>query len=152
MTAFFPFSDSVLTPNGNVSAPPAIPDENLSCKTFPASSQAARSLSRSSLAFAAEPAMTQDGILVDHKGLTLYTFDKDADGKSVCKDQCATNWPPLKAESTDKPAGDWTVITRDDQTSQWAYKGKPVYTYKDDKKAGDKTGDGKGGAWHVIKP
>ena len=48
--------------------------------------------------------------------------------------------------------GDWTVITRDDQTSQWAYDGKPVYTYKDDMKAGDKTGDGKGGAWHVIKP
>ncbi|MGY2373650.1 COG4315 family predicted lipoprotein [Pseudomonas sp. SDO524_S393] len=104
------------------------------------------------LAFAAEPAMTKDGLLVDHKGLTLYTFDKDADGKSVCKDQCATNWPPLKAESTDKTTGDWTVITRDDQTSQWAYKGKPVYTYKDDKAAGDKTGDGKGGVWHVIKP
>ena len=67
------------------------------------------------LAFAAEPAMTQDGMLVDHKGMTLYTFDKDADGKSVCKDQCATNWPPLKAESTDTKTGDWTVITRDDQ-------------------------------------
>ncbi|WP_342030466.1 COG4315 family predicted lipoprotein [Pseudomonas sp. SST3] len=104
------------------------------------------------LAFAAEPAMTQDGMLVDHKGMTLYTFDKDADGKSVCKDQCATNWPPLKAESTDTKTGDWTVITRDDQTSQWAYKGKPVYTYKDDKKAGDKTGDGKGSVWHIIKP
>ena len=84
--------------------------------------------------------------------MTLYTFDKDADGKSVCKDQCATNWPPLKAESTDTKTGDWTVITRDDQTSQWAYKGKPVYTYKDDKKAGDKTGDGKGSVWHIIKP
>lgn len=45
------------------------------------------------LAFAAEPAMTKDGMLVDHKGMTLYTFDKDADGKSACKDQCATNWP-----------------------------------------------------------
>jgi len=55
--------------------------------------------------------MTKDGMLVDHKGMTLYTFDKDADGKSVCKDQCATNWPPLKAESTDTKTGDWTVIT-----------------------------------------
>ena len=104
------------------------------------------------LAFAAAPAMTKDGMLVDHKGMTLYTFDKDADGKSVCKDQCATNWPPLKAESTDTSKDDWSVITRDDQTSQWAYKGKPVYTYKDDEKAGDKAGDGKGGVWHIIKP
>jgi predicted lipoprotein with Yx(FWY)xxD motif len=65
-----------------------------------------------SLAFAMDPAMTKDGMLVDHKGMTLYTFDKDADGKSVCKDQCAMNWPPLMAESTDKSMGDWTVITR----------------------------------------
>ncbi|MEX5539667.1 COG4315 family predicted lipoprotein [Pseudomonas poae] len=104
------------------------------------------------LASAAEPAMTKDGLLVNHKGLTLYTFDKDADGKSACKDQCAINWPPLKAESTDTKAGDWTVVTRDDQTSQWAYKGKPVYTFKGDTKAGEKTGDGKGGVWHIIKP
>lgn len=105
-----------------------------------------------SLAFAMEPAMAKGGMLVDHNGMTLYTFDKDAEGKSVCKDQCATNWPPLKAESTDTPTGKWTVITRDDQTSQWAYDGKPVYTYKDDKQAGDKVGDGKGGVWHIIKP
>ena len=104
------------------------------------------------LAFAMDPAMTKDGMLADHKGMTLYTFDKDADGKSVCNDQCATNWPPLKAESTDKSMGGWTVITRSDNTSQWAYQGKPVYTFKGDMKAGDMTGDGKGGAWHVIKP
>ena len=35
------------------------------------------------LAFAAEPAMIKDGVLVDHKGMTLYTFAKDADGKSM---------------------------------------------------------------------
>ena len=57
------------------------------------------------LAFAAEPAMTKDGMLVDHKGMTLYTFAKDADGKSMCNDQCATNWPPLMAESTDQAHG-----------------------------------------------
>ena len=50
------------------------------------------------------------------------------------------------------PLPTYAHICPNDQTSQWAYKGKPVYTYKDDKKTGDKTGDGKGGAWHVIKP
>ena len=105
------------------------------------------------LAFAAEPAMTKDGMLVDHKGMALYTFAKDADGKSMCNDKCATNWPPLKAESTDKPMGKWTVITRDDNTSQWAYGGKPLYTFIMDKKAGDATGDGKmDGAWKIAKP
>ena len=29
----------------------------------------------------------------------------------------------------DKDAGDWTVVTRDDGSKQWAYKGKPLYTF-----------------------
>lgn len=112
----------------------------------------AAALASSGLAFAAEPGMAQDGILTQPSGLTLYTFDKDSAGKSACKDGCAVNWPPLSAEATDKPTGKWTIIKRDDGKMQWAYDGKPVYSYKDDKKAGDKTGDGKGGAWHLVKP
>ncbi len=48
--------------------------------------------------------------------------------------------------------GDWTIIDRTDGTKQWAYKGKPLYTFVQDKKPGDMTGDGKAnGAWHVAK-
>ncbi|OLF51081.1 hypothetical protein [Pseudomonas chlororaphis] len=105
------------------------------------------------LAFAAEPAMTKDGMFVDHQGMTLYTFAKDAGGKSMCNDKCAANWPPLKAASGDKSMGEWTVVTRDDGSMQWAYDGKPLYTFVMDKKAGDMTGDGKmEGAWKVAKP
>ena len=105
------------------------------------------------LAFAADPAMTKNGVLVDHSGMTLYTFAKDTGGKSMCNDTCATNWPPLKAESTDKGMGKWSVITRDDEQMQWAYDGKPLYTFIMDKKAGDMTGEGKmDGAWKAAKP
>ena len=105
------------------------------------------------MAFAADPAMTKDGMLVDHNGMTLYTFAKDAGGKSMCNDKCATNWPPLAAESTAKDMGKWTMVKRDDGTMQWAYGGKPLYTFVMDKKAGDATGDGKmDGAWKVAKP
>ncbi|POA65986.1 hypothetical protein [Pseudomonas sp. GW531-T4] len=105
------------------------------------------------LAFAAEPAMVKDGMFVDLKGMTLYTFAKDADGKSMCNDKCAANWPPLMAASGDKAMGEWTVIKRDDGSMQWAYDGKPLYTFVMDKKAGDMTGDGKmDGAWKVAKP
>ncbi|MCS3467608.1 putative lipoprotein with Yx(FWY)xxD motif [Pseudomonas sp. JUb42] len=114
---------------------------------------AAAALASSGLAFAAEPAMTKDGVLVDHKGMTLYTFDKDTSaGKSVCNDACATNWPPLTATAADKASGDWTIIKRDDGASQWVYKGKPLYFFKNDKAAGDKTGEGKGDVWHTVKP
>ena len=34
---------------------------------------------------------------VDGKGMTLYTFDKDAGGKSMCNGPCAEAWPPLLA-------------------------------------------------------
>jgi predicted lipoprotein with Yx(FWY)xxD motif len=51
-----------------------------------------------------------------------------------------------------KPAGDYTVITRDDGSKQWAYKGKPLYSWVKDQKPGDKTGEGVAGAWHVAKP
>jgi len=102
----------------------------------------------------AAPATVADGILVGANGMTLYTFDKDAadSGKSVCNGPCATNWPPLMAADTDKADGAWTIVTRDDGKKQFAYKGKPVYYWLKDTKAGDKTGDGMGGNWHVVKP
>ena len=92
-----------------------------------------------------------NGVWVDAKGMTLYVFDKDAGGKSACNGPCATNWPPLMAGADAKAAGDWTVITRDDGSKQWAYKGKPLYTWVKDTKAGDMTGDNVNNVWHVAK-
>ena len=113
------------------------------------------------LAFAsaaiAAPAKTGDSakgkVLTDAKGMTLYTFDKDAGGKSACNGPCATNWPPLKASASDKNEGGYTMITRDDGSMQWAYKGKPLYTWAKDTKPGDITGDGfNNGVWHIAQP
>jgi predicted lipoprotein with Yx(FWY)xxD motif len=89
--------------------------------------------------------------LVDAKGMTLYTFDKDAAGKSACNGPCAQNWPPLTATSASGPK-DWTVIARDDGSKQWAYAGKPLYTWAKDGKPGDTTGDGVNNVWHVAHP
>lgn len=85
-------------------------------------------------------------------GLTLYVFDGDTTpGKSACNGACATNWPPLAATAGAKPVGDFTIITRDDGSMQWAYKGQPLYHWKNDKAPGDMTGDGVAGKWHVAK-
>ena len=99
------------------------------------------------------PTKTADGVLTGPNGMTLYTFDKDTtgSGKSVCNGPCATNWPPLMASDTDKPSGDYTIVTRDDSKKQWAMKGKPLYYWIKDVKAGDKTGDGVQNVWHVVK-
>ena len=99
------------------------------------------------------PAMLSSGALVAANGMTLYTFDRDTanSGKSACNGPCATLWPPLMASATDQPTGAYTIVTRDDGAKQWAYKGKPVYFYKEDKKAGDRTGDNFRDVWHIIK-
>ena len=99
------------------------------------------------------PAKFTDGVLTDSAGMTLYTFDKDppSSGKSVCNGPCARIWSPLMATADDKPAGDWSVVTRDDGSKQWAYKGKPVYLWSKDQKPGDKTGDGFNKAWRTVK-
>ena len=90
---------------------------------------------------------------VDAKGMTLYTFDKDAGGKSMCNGPCAENWPALAAADDAKPAGDMTIVVRDDGKKMWAYKGKPLYTFKKDTKPGDINGDGfLNGAWHLATP
>src|SRR5262249_52364906 len=36
-------------------------------------------------------------VLADANGMTVYTYDKDPKGKSVCNGQCAQNWPPVLA-------------------------------------------------------
>jgi len=104
-----------------------------------------------SMAFAAEPAMMKGDMMVDHKGMTLYTFDKDTGGKSVCTGECAKNWPPLAAKEGDKAEGKWSIVKRDDGTMQWAYDGKPLYTFMKDAKPGDMTGDKMKDVWHVAR-
>jgi predicted lipoprotein with Yx(FWY)xxD motif len=102
----------------------------------------------------AAPAKVVDGVFVNAAGMTLYTFDRDAagSGKSVCNGPCATNWPPLVAATDAKAAGDWSIVTRDDGTRQWALKGKPVYAWVRDQKPGDRTGDGFNNAWRLARP
>jgi predicted lipoprotein with Yx(FWY)xxD motif len=104
--------------------------------------------------YASSPAKMQMGVLTNPSGMTLYVFDKDAagSGKSACNGDCAQKWPPLAATASDKASGDYTVITRDDGTKQWAYKGKPLYLWFKDQKPGDMTGDGVNNVWHAAKP
>jgi predicted lipoprotein with Yx(FWY)xxD motif len=100
------------------------------------------------------PASVADGVFVGANGMTLYTFDKDAagSGKSVCNGPCATNWPPLAAAANASASGDWSVITRDDGSRQWAYKGKPLYFWAKDQKPGDRSGDGFNKVWQLARP
>jgi predicted lipoprotein with Yx(FWY)xxD motif len=82
---------------------------------------------------------TQIGF-ADAKGMTLYTYDKDAPGKSHCTGNCAKFWPPALASRSARAFGDWNIIKRADGTRQWQYKGKPLYTFAKDIDAGSEFG------------
>lgn len=81
--------------------------------------------------------------------LPLYTYDKDEPGKSNCIERCLAAWPALAAKADSVPVGKWSVIARPDGSPQWAYEGKPVYTFVQDA-AGVAKGDGMGGVWHLL--
>lgn len=94
----------------------------------------------------AQPAM-HDGVLADPSGRTLYTFDKDAPGKSNCTGGCQAAWPAFVAKPEAIATGEFGLIAG---TGQWTVNGKPLYYYAGDVKPGDSIGDGQGGVWHAV--
>ena len=81
---------------------------------------------------------------------TLYTFDPDPIGETTCFGGCLAVWPALYAADDAQDLGDFTVIARDANTRQWAYKGKPLYFYIGDTQAGDVTGEYTD--WTIARP
>lgn len=71
-------------------------------------------------------------VFADEKGWTLYTADRDTDGVSLCDGDCVKIWIPAEASPEAQPAGYWSIIQRGDGARQWAFRGKPVYTYASD--------------------
>jgi predicted lipoprotein with Yx(FWY)xxD motif len=98
------------------------------------------------------PVANEGNVLVDQNGMTLYTFDRDPEFKSVCNAQCAASWPPLIAAAGARPAGRYAIIARDDGRRQWAYKGKPLYRRAKDREPGDRSGDGVDNLWRIARP
>lgn len=99
----------------------------------------------------AEPVATGNGVIANPAGFVLYVFDKDESGKSNCNGDCRVMWPPFAVEAGARETRDFTSLERADGTLQWAYKGRPLYTFAGDAKAGDALGDGRGGVWHVAR-
>jgi predicted lipoprotein with Yx(FWY)xxD motif len=85
-------------------------------------------------------------ILTDAKGMTLYASDRD----SACTGSCLDRWTPLAAPAVATSKDDWTVVARPDGLTQWAYRGKSLYTSRKDVKPGELKADGEGGVWHAV--
>lgn len=81
---------------------------------------------------------------------TLYTFDQDTPGVTTCFGGCLVAWPALYAPADAQAFGDFSVISRDASTKQWAYKGLPLYFYVGDVAPGDVTGEYTD--WTIARP
>jgi predicted lipoprotein with Yx(FWY)xxD motif len=110
---------------------------------------------------------TVDGlgtVLVDGEGLTVYMFESDHRGRpSICVGLCAVGWPPLTlTPGTDAPIAGKGIVDgllgtapRADGTTQITYDGWPLYTWPQDTRPGQATGQALtnlGGRWYVLRP
>ncbi|PLK48389.1 hypothetical protein [Uliginosibacterium sp. TH139] len=74
------------------------------------------------------PTVVKDGTLVSTGGEVLYTYKKDAGAdKSACVLDCLKVFGPLYPGPDDVAGGDYKIIEREDGSTQWSYKGKPLY-------------------------
>ena len=92
-----------------------------------------------------ESSATANGyVLADNREMTIYAFSgKPTRGKPACgASPCSDVWVPLAAAQLSYPAGGFSLIDREDGITQWAYNGKPLYTYDGDALAGDANGMG----------
>jgi predicted lipoprotein with Yx(FWY)xxD motif len=95
-------------------------------------------------------------ILVDAQGMTLYHLSAEQGGKFICTSAACTGiWHPLAIAAGSAPSGtvgSLGTIKRPDGTTQVTYNGAPLYTFAQDRKAGETSGQGikDVGTWSVA--
>jgi predicted lipoprotein with Yx(FWY)xxD motif len=99
-------------------------------------------------------------VIVDSEGMTLYYFHKDMGTKSACYGACESVWPPLATSGAPDVKGGAQAsllgtTERKDGTMQVTYANHPVYTYIEDSKPGEASGNDItefGGEWYALQP
>lgn len=73
-------------------------------------------------------------VFANDKGMTLYAFAQDLPGKPTCGaiDECSKTWHAAVALPDAEPVEGWSLIDIGEGKRQWAYQGKPMYTYSGD--------------------
>lgn len=97
-------------------------------------------------------------ILVDSSGRTLYLFEKDTGGKSLCTSGCASAWPPLLTKGKVKAGTGISTsllgtISRGNGEKQVTYSGHPLYIFSGASSPGQTNGEGStafGARWYVV--
>jgi predicted lipoprotein with Yx(FWY)xxD motif len=94
-------------------------------------------------------------VLVNRRHMTLYSLSVERHGRFICKNAaCLSLWTPLVVHRGTKPTGvrGLGTVRRPDGRTQVTYRGRPLYTFKQDRKPGDVKGNGfkDVGTWRVV--
>ncbi len=84
-------------------------------------------------------------VLENHRGMTLYTLSAERDGRFICTHGCLQLWKPLLVKGavhTGAIGALATVVRPDGGGTQLTYKGRPLYTFANDRAPGDASGNG----------
>jgi predicted lipoprotein with Yx(FWY)xxD motif len=93
-------------------------------------------------------------VLVNGAGMTLYTLSAEQGGRFICTTSqmlpgggasCLSVWIPLTVANGATPTGaaNLDTVTRPDNgATQVTWQGRPLYTFANDKAAGDASGNG----------
>lgn len=124
-------------------------------ETQPAATQTSTGAS-SALVKTASNSKLGGTVLVDSHGMTLYHLSGEQNGKFICTSTtCLQVWHPLTAPAGSTPSGSvssLSTVKRSDGTVQVTYQGTPLYTFAQDKEAGEASGQGikDVGAWSAV--
>lgn len=93
-------------------------------------------------------------VLTNNAGRTLYTLSVEKHGHFICTGSCLSTWRPLTVSAGTKPTGPVTLgtVKRPDGRTQVTYRGRPLYSFAGDTKAGEAKGEGfkDVGTWHAA--
>jgi predicted lipoprotein with Yx(FWY)xxD motif len=124
---------------------------------FAAQSGTAMSTSKQLVVRTANNPTLHTKVLVSRNGLTLYSLSVETRGRFICTDQsCLSLWKPLVVPKGTTPTGALHLgtVRRPDGRTQVSYRGRPVYTFTQDRKPGDVKGNGfkDVGVWRPASP
>src|SRR3954467_9314905 len=104
----------------------------------------------------AENATLDKTVLTTTKGRTLYSLSVEKNGRFICTASCLSVWHPLMVPIGVRPTGPvkLSTVERPEGGTQVTYKGRPLYRFGGDSKAGQANGEGikDVGTWHAASP
>jgi predicted lipoprotein with Yx(FWY)xxD motif len=116
----------------------------------------ATSSSATALVKSASSAKLGSTVLTNASGMTLYALSGESVAKFICTSAtCEGVWHPLIASGASAPSGgvgSLGTVKRPNGSEQVTYKGMPLYTFTQDRNAGEANGQGikDVGTWHAV--